>query len=113
MRPIVLTTNGVQASPLARMDEWAPGPITIQCVVTGAPTYSIQVSNDDPNSPTNPVPVGSMTWSPSPDAAALNAAANLYTVLAQVPLFIRINQTAGAAGNGVTATIVQAGVGPR
>jgi len=94
------------------MDEWAPGPISIACVINGAPTYSVQVSNDDPNSPTNPVALGSMTWLPSPDTAASNAVTSIYTVLAQVPLFIRINQTVGAAGNGVTATIVQAGVAP-
>jgi hypothetical protein len=112
MRPIVLTTNGVARSSLARMDEWAPGPITIQCVITGAPTYSVQVSNDDPNSATNPVAVGSMTWSPSPDTLATGATTSIYTVLAQTPLFISINQTVGAAGNGVTATIVQSGVAP-
>lgn len=112
MRPIVLTTNGVAASTLARMDEWAPGPITIQCSIVGSPTYSIQVSNDDPNSPTNPVAVGSMNWSNSPDTLAVGATTAIYTILAQTPLFIRINQTAGAAGNGVVATIVQSGVVP-
>jgi hypothetical protein len=112
MRPIVLTTNGVARSSLARMDEWAPGPITIQCTIVGAPTYSVQVSNDDPNSPTNPVAVGSMNWSNSPDAAAVGATTSIYTVLAQTPLFISVNQTVGTAGNGVVATIVQSGVVP-
>ena len=110
MRPIVVTTSGVSTSQLARMDDWAPGPISIQCVITGTATYSVQVSNDDPNSATNPVAVGSMTWSPSPDTPATGATTNLYTVLAQVPLFIRINQTVGSGT--VTATIVQAGIGP-
>jgi hypothetical protein len=64
------------------------------------------VSNDDPNSPTNPVALGSMTWLPSPDTLATGATSSIYTVLAQVPLFIRINQTVGTGG--VTATIVQA-----
>jgi hypothetical protein len=112
MRPIVITTNGVGRSNLARMDEWGPGPISIACVITGAPTYSVQVSNDDPNSPTNPVAQGSMTWLPSPDTAAAGATTSIYTVLSQVPLFISINQTAGTSGNGVTATIVQAGSAP-
>lgn len=106
MRPIVIATAGVSTSPLARMDEWAPGPISIQCVISGTATYSVQVSNDDPNSPTNPVALGSMTWSPSPDALAGGATSSIYTVLAQVPLFIRINQTVGTGS--VTATIVQA-----
>ena len=110
MRPIVVTTSGVSTSPLARMDDWAPGPISIQCVITGTATYSVQVSNDDPNSATNPVAVGSMTWSPSPDTLATGATTSIYTTLAQVPLFIRINQTVGSGA--VTATIVQAGIGP-
>jgi hypothetical protein len=92
------------------MDEWAPGPISIQCVVTGTATYSVQISNDDPNSNTNPIAVGSMTWSPSPDTLATGATTSIYTVLAQVPLFIRINQTVGTGS--VAATIVQAGVAP-
>jgi hypothetical protein len=110
MRPIVVTTNGVSTSQLARMDDWAPGPISIGCVITGTATYSVQVSNDDPNSPTNPVPVGSMTWLASPDTASQAATTSIYTVLAQAPLFIRINQTAGTGS--VAATIVQAGVAP-
>lgn len=93
------------------MDDWAPGPISIQCVITGTVAYTVQVSNDDPNSPTNPVSVGSMTWSPSPDAAAVAATGPIYTVLAQVPLFVRISQATGTGT--VTATIVQAGVAPR
>lgn len=94
------------------MDDWAPGPISISCVISGGTgTYSVQVSNDDPNSPTNPVAVGSMTWLPSPDALSQNATTNILTQLTQVPLFIRINQSAGTGI--VTATIVQAGVGPK
>lgn len=110
MRPIVVTTSGVSTSNLAFMDCWAPGPISIQCVVSGTVTYSVQVSNDDPNSPTNPVALNSMTWSPSPDSASQAATTSIYTVLAQVPTYIRINQTAGTGS--VTATIVQASVAP-
>ena len=29
---------------------------------TGAANYTVQISNDDPMSPTNPVPPGLMTW---------------------------------------------------
>jgi hypothetical protein len=110
MRPIVVSTTGVSTSNLARMDDLAPGPISIACAVTGSATYSVQISNDDPNSATNPVAVGSMTWLPSPDAAATGATTSIYTILTAVPLFIRINQTAGSGS--VAATIVQAGVGP-
>ncbi len=110
MRPIVVTTSGVSRSNLARMDEYAGGTISIACVISGTATYSVQVSNDDPNSATNPVAVGSMTWLPSPDTAAANATTSIFTILAAVPLFISINQTVGTGG--VTATIVQSGMVP-
>lgn len=109
MRPIVVTTSGVSTTQLARMDEWA-GPISIQCVLSGTGTYSVQVSNDDPNSPTNPVAVGSMTWSAPPDTAATGATTSIYTILTPSPLFVRINQTVGTGA--VTATIVQSGAVP-
>lgn len=112
MRPIVITTpGGAGVSNIARMDDWAPGPISIQCVVNGTVAYTVQYSNDDPNSPTNPVPFGSMTWTNSPDAAAVAATGTILTLFAFVPLFVRISQASGSGT--VTATIVQAGVGPR
>lgn len=106
MRPITITTpGGAGVSNLARMDEYAPGPISIQCALNGTGAYTVQWSNDDPNSPTNPVPIGSMTWSPSPDAAAVAATTSIGTSLSFVPLFIRISQASGAGT--VAATIVQ------
>lgn len=112
MRPITLTTAGVSNSRPARMDDWAPGPIAIQCVVTGTVAYTVQFSNDDPNSTTNPVAnEAAMTWSPSPDAAAVAATGSILTQFASVPLFVRISQATGTGS--VVATVVQAGVGPR
>jgi len=92
------------------MDEYAPGPISIQCVVSGTITYTIQQSNDDPNSPTNPVALGSMTWSSTADTNGVNATTSIMSYFQYGPLWIRINATAGTGT--VTATIVQSSVVP-
>ncbi len=110
MRPIVITTSGVSTSNLARMDEYANAPVSIQCTASGTVTYTVQTSNDDPNSVTNPVPLASMTWVSSLDTNAVGATSSISTYCAWPPLFIRINQTAGTGS--VTATVVQMGVVP-
>jgi hypothetical protein len=110
MRPIVIATNGVSTSNLARLDEYANAPVSIQCTVSGTATYTVQTSNDDPNSVTNPVPLASMTWLSSLDTNAVNATTSISTFLQYPPLFVRINQSSGTGS--VTATVVQMGVAP-
>jgi len=114
MRPITVSIGPNAAvpigTPLARMDDWAPPSISIQCVVTGAVNYTVQTSNDDPNDPSTPIAVGSMTWSSSPDAAAVTATGNIMTTLSFVPRFVRILLNSGTGT--VVATILQAGVNP-
>lgn len=112
MRPIIVTVGPNAAVPigsnLARMDDWAYPSVGIQCVVVGTVDYTVQTSMDDPNDPTNPVPLGSMMWSPSPDALAVAATASIMTTLNFVPRFIRILLNSGTGS--VTATILQSGV---
>lgn len=111
MRPITVSVTGSPGnSDLVRFDDWAPGPISIQCVVTGTVNYTIQVSNDDPNSATNPIALNSMTWSSTPDTGGVAATGSVYSSLSQVPLFSRILMNSGTGT--VRATYVQAGVGP-
>lgn len=114
MRPVVVTvtdaSGGAKSSAFVRFDEWAPGAVSIQCVKTGTANYTVQVSNDDPNSPTNPVASASMTWSNSPDTNAVGATGNIFTFLANVPLFAKILLNSGSGS--VTATMVQQGVVP-
>jgi hypothetical protein len=110
MRPIVVSVTGIGTTPLARMDEWCPGPVSIQVTVSGTVTYSVQSSNDDPNSPTNPVALGSMTWITTNDTNAANATTSVQTNYLIAPLFIRVNVSTGTGT--VTATIVQLGVAP-
>ena len=111
MRPIVLTagTAAAGSSALACLDYWAPpGYLNVACTAGGgACTFVVNGSLDDPNSPTNPVAVGSMTWFPIL-AAASGSTAQAYGTAA--PIWVNLLVTSGP-GN-VTATIVQQGVAP-
>lgn len=59
---IEVGTNGIAASPWIRLDAWTPGPVSGQCTVSGTVNYSVQVTNDDPNSYANPVAPSAVTW---------------------------------------------------
>lgn len=116
MRPQVVTSTSASA-PLVRLDEWARPEVSIQCVVTGTVTYTVQFSLDDPNSATDPVAEASMTWTASPDTAAVGATGSIvtslggYSAYADVfPLFIRVLVNSGTGS--VRTTIVQPGVAP-
>lgn len=111
MRPIVVTVgpnaSAATASSLVRFDEWAPKDISVQAVVTGTVNYTIQYSNDDPNSATNPVAVASMTWSTSSLANAATATFGP-TPFDAFPLFARVLMNSGTGT--VVTTFVQSGV---
>ena len=93
-----------------RLDDFAPGPVSITCAVTGTVTYTVQQCNQDPNDPTNPVAVAAMAWTNSPDVAAVAATASITTVLAQAPRYVRVNVSAGAGS--VAMTVAQQGAVP-
>lgn len=111
MRPIVVTVgpNAAANTPsgLVAFDPWAMGSISKQATVVGAATFTVQISNDDPNSPTNPVPLASMNWAPDPDAAWVGASASEFGSWQFVPLYARVLLTAGTGS--VTVTFVQSG----
>jgi hypothetical protein len=107
MRPITVSTTGVGQSAPVRFDDYGDPQVSLQCNVTGAATYTVQQSLDDPNSPINPVDVASMAWTNHPDVTLVNATTSLQGNYAYKPTFARINQTAGAGS--VTATFIQAG----
>ncbi len=111
MQPTTVTTTdataGTTYSSLVRMDSWAAAQSVVQVTVTGTATYTVETSMDDPNSPTNPVAVGSMTWVDATDAAIVNKAVKATGILVATPTFVRLKQT---AGNGsCTMTIAQFG----
>lgn len=111
MQPTTVSTTdataGTTYSSLVRMDTWASAQSVVQVKVTGTATFTVETSMDDPNSPTNPVAVGSMTWNDAADTAIVAKSANASGVLAATPIFVRLKQT---AGNGsCTMTIAQFG----
>ena len=111
MQPTTVSTTdataGTTYSSLVRMDTWAAAQSVVQVNVTGTATYTVETSMDDPNSPTNPVAVGSMTWVDATDAAIVGKSAKATGILVATPVFVRIKQT---AGNGsCTMTIAQFG----
>lgn len=114
MQPITVSTTDASAaikySRPVRMDSWANAQTAVQVNVTGAVTYSIQTSMDDPNSPTNPVAVGSMVWLDALDASLVSETTSQSGVLVATPTFLRIKQTDGSGT--VTATFAQFGNAP-
>lgn len=84
-----------------RLDDWAGGQISFQCVVTGTVAYSVQVTNDDPNSPTNPV--ASPNWDSTPTGVS-GATASAYGSLNFIPTFIKINLASGSGSVAMTVT---------
>jgi hypothetical protein len=103
-------SGGAKGSGLVRFDNFAPGPISVQIVKTGTVNYTVQVSNDDPNDPVNPVTVNNMTWSSAPDTALVAQTGNSFGTIVSVPLFGRVLLN---SGNGsVIGVFVQNSNGP-
>lgn len=104
---IQVGTNGVGASPWARMDDWALPKLTIQCDATGTVNYTVQFSNDDPNSPWSPVTPSAMTWVNTPDLNMVGQTASTQGSLDFAPAWMRVLLNSGSGS--VAATVTQAG----
>lgn len=114
MRPVTVSVGPSAAVPLAsswiRLDEWSTGVVGFQVNVTGTVNYTVQQTYDDPNSPTNPVAVNSVTWFSSPDANVVGATAAKQSSYIVPPTFMRVLLNSGDGT--VTLTAVQSGVAP-
>lgn len=112
MRPITVSVSdasgGVKYTRLVRLDEWSTGGVGVQINATGTVSYTLQQSMDDPDSPTNPVPVNSMTWITCADSNVVNAISSQQTNYQFVPLYCRVSLNSGTGS--ITATFVQSGV---
>lgn len=105
---VTVGTNGIASTTWVRLDEWSPGSVSIQINVTGTVNYTVQSSNDDPNSPTNPVAPSAVKWITTNDASAVNATTTLQTNFLIVPLWGRVLLNSGSGS--LSATFVQSGV---
>lgn len=104
---LTVGTNGVASSAWVRFDEWAPSDISIQCTASGTVNYTVQQTLDDPNSPTNPVGIASVTWVPSPDTNLIAAIGTIQSNYAFMPTYARILLNSGTGS--VTGTFIQNG----
>ena len=102
---ITVGTSSVAASPWARLDEYAFGPVGLQCVVAGTVNYTIQQSFDDPNSLSNPVSPSAVTWSSSADSNVVGATASAASYFAYAPIWVRCLLNSGSGS--VATTIAQ------
>jgi hypothetical protein len=98
------------ATPWVRLDEWAQAQTSIQCTASGTVNYTVQSSNDDPNSATNPVLPQNVTWITTNDTNAVGATTSILTNYLISPLWVRVILNTGSGS--VTATVIQAGVAP-
>ncbi len=95
-------------SPWIKLDDWSVGQLAIQCTVTGTVSYSVQVSNDDPNSPTYAIAPSKMTWDSTVVPSGLVTATGTKTgLLASTFSWIRCYNASGSGT--VTMTVTQAG----
>lgn len=105
---VTIGTNGIGGSPWVRLDEWALPNASVQAVVSGTINYTVQYSNDDPNSPTDAVLPSAMTWNTFAAAGAATATTNA----TYAPLWVRILVNSNTNPAYVRATVVQTGVVP-
>lgn len=110
---IEVGTNGIAGSQWINLDEWAPGPVAGQCVGSGTVNYSVETTNDDPNSYGNPVARSAVTWDTTlPPTAVVDATATQSFALAVSPVFCRILLNSESGSGFVRMTLAQNGAVP-
>lgn len=98
-------TNGVASTPWVYLDPWALPQVSIQCTASGTVSYTVQSTNDDPNSPTNPVVPSAVTWINTNDTNGVNATGSIQTNYLFAPTFVRVLLNSGTGT--VTTTVIQ------
>jgi hypothetical protein len=103
---VTVGTNSTASSQWVYFDAYAFPQISIQVNPSDA-TVTVQQTLDDPNDPSNPVPLASMVWINHPDAALVNASSDVQGNYAYTPAFARLTLTGGAGS--ATVTFIQSG----
>ena len=111
MRPIVASVgpNAADAatSQMVRFDDWAPGQVAVQVNVSGTANWTLQSSLDDPNDPSNPTPLASMTWVNSSDTNAVGATGNVQTNFQFAPRYARILKNTGTGNLDISQAFIR------
>lgn len=98
-------TNGVGSCRPLFLDEYAPAPTSIQVVVTGTVSATVQQSLDDPNGSQG---YTGMTWINHPDTNLVNLSTSVQGNYAYLPKVSRILLNSGSGT--VTIKLIQAGI---
>jgi hypothetical protein len=108
---LTVGTNGTASSPWIRLDDWATGAVAFQAVVSGTVNFTVQTSDDDPNSYGNPITASAVTWD-SNQANVSAATASVASGLAVAPSWMRVLLNSQTNPGYVRLTIVQASAVP-
>ena len=106
-------TNGLAGSPWVALDPWAVPPVGVQVDVSGTVNYTVQITYDDPNSPTNSVAPQNVAWASSADTNLVAQTATKIGSLANTPAFARLLLNSQTNPGFATATFSQPGVVPK
>ena len=89
---VSIGTNGIASSRPVNLDLYADSSIYVQTDTGGstAITYSIQLTGDNPNDSSNPVPYTSVRWINSGTAALVNATTAQNANQAGIPTMMRV-----------------------
>lgn len=105
---ISVGTNGVCASQWINFDSWSNvAAVMIGCDVSGTVNYTIQLTQDDPDSYANPTSASAMTWVSSSDPGAVGATGAIISSFTYAPAWARILLNSGSGT--VTGTFTQLG----
>lgn len=110
MQAVTASVTGAGSSRPIRVDDFAPSPVTVQVIVSGTATYTVESTLSDPNDPVNPVAAGSLVWIASSDAGVVAATTSKQSGFQYAPKFIRVRVTAGSGT--ATLTVLQSSNGP-
>jgi hypothetical protein len=102
---VIAGTNSKAGSRWVRLDSWAFPQTAIQVNASGTVNWTLQVTMDDPNSPTNPVAVSAVQWLNTNDPDAVSAVGDVFSNFDWTPTWSRILLNSGTGS--VTATFAQ------
>jgi hypothetical protein len=107
---VTVGTNGIAATGWVKLDAWAPGPVSIQCDVTGTVNFTVQSTLDNDDSTYAPVLPQNLVWINTNDTSAVNATASLQTNYQFAPTFVRCLLNSGSGS--VKMVVTQLSVVP-
>lgn len=108
---ISIGTNGVAGSPWINLDPWADGAVLGQVAVSGTANYTVQISNDDPDSYANPISRSAVTWDSALVAVSAQTGGKAFT-LPGVPVWVRVLLNSQTNPGYVRMTLTQASAVP-